>query len=119
MMFAGLTDSELDQLSERVYRATMRLFDATMALLGQMAQTASWTPQYAELQCREAALMTAAREQGALHTELVAVVRERREAARRLAETADQSDEEWAAFLEASAIEEADRRDDPLKMEGR
>jgi hypothetical protein len=118
--FSQLTDAELHQVSERLYHGVMRLFDAATVTFAAMSQTATWTAQYAELNGRAGVLMAAGREQDQLLREVSDLIRGRREqaAARaRLAAMDLGTDSEWNAIREATAIDAADRRDDPLMKE--
>jgi hypothetical protein len=116
---AVLTDTELSERSERVYRAVVRLFDAATVIFGQMSQTQTWTPEYEEMKRRSAVLMAAGREQNQLHGEISQIIRERREEADLRARIGAalgnaMTDEEFAA---AVVIEHLDQADDPMKME--
>ena len=117
---ARLSDQELLELIERVYRAVTSLFGAAQGVLTGMSQTATWLPVYDEMERNAAVLLAAGREQNELYRELAAMQRgriEKAEAAVRLAAIDLGDDGTWRAICEAQAIDTADRRDDPLMKE--
>ena len=76
-IFEALSDAELRQVSDRFYKATLRLHDTVMALFAEMSQMPTWTAEYKDKERRAAVLMAAGREQGQLSDEVGAVIMER------------------------------------------
>jgi len=60
--FDSLTGAELHQLSEKLYHAVTRLFDAASATFTQMTAMGTWTQDYAELNARAGVLLAAGRD---------------------------------------------------------
>jgi hypothetical protein len=103
--FDGLTDQELHQLSEKLYRSVMCLFDAASATFTQMTAMGTWTESYTALNRKAGILMAAGREQDQLLREVTDLIRGRRKQAE-VAAKAAQILAEWTddADLLADAI---------------
>lgn len=100
--FDSLTDTELHQLSERLYHGVMRLFDAASATFTQMTAMSTWTEDYGQLNRTAGVLMAAGREQDQLLREVTDLIRFRRDKAAAQAKAAEIL-AEWtdeAAWLE-------------------
>jgi hypothetical protein len=87
--FDRLTDTELHQLSERLYHAVMRLFDAASATFTQMTAMGTWTEDYTRLNATAGVLMAAGSEQDQLLREVTDLVRFRRDQAQAQARAAE------------------------------
>jgi hypothetical protein len=70
-----LTGIELEELSVRVYHASIKFFDAAGILFKRMAATAAWNPVYDDMGAQAAVLMDAGREQSELLRELGEAIR--------------------------------------------
>jgi hypothetical protein len=75
IQFSQLSGTELEELSIRVYHATIKFFDEAQAIFGRMMKVPTWNPVYDDMRAQAAALMSAGREQGQLHSELVSFIR--------------------------------------------
>jgi hypothetical protein len=77
----GFTYPELRALRETLYRATLRLYERATAIFNEMAQMATWTTAYAEMNLQAGVIMAAAGEQSALFAEVGAEMSKRDQAA--------------------------------------
>lgn len=70
-----LSGTELEELSIRIYHATIKFFDEAQATFGKMMKIPTWNPVYDDMRAQAADLMAAGREQGQLHSEIVGFIR--------------------------------------------
>jgi hypothetical protein len=73
-----LSGTELEELSIRIYHATVKFYDQASAIFSEMLAIPTWTPVYDDMRAQAGVLIAAGREQKQLHDELVGFIRSSR-----------------------------------------
>lgn len=75
---AQLTGTELEELSIRIYHATVKFYDKASEIFSEMLAIPTWNPSYDDKRAQAGIFITAGREQKQLHDDLVQAIRDAR-----------------------------------------